>query len=107
MTEAGDPAIEALVASARADFSRGLVAKASAIEAMVCRAAWDDARRAAHKLRGSAGVYGFAALGTYAAALEEILSNGGRPPNEQTQASVRAKLAELRAEAERASQEGP
>jgi HPt (histidine-containing phosphotransfer) domain-containing protein len=105
MTEAGDPAIEALIASARADFSTGLVAKADALAALVRREAWDDARRAAHKLRGSAGVYGFAAVGAAAAALDDILSNVVRAPDEQVQAALRGKLAELRAEADRASRE--
>lgn len=103
MTEAGDPAIEALIATARADFASGLVAKAAALEALVGRAAWDDARRAAHMLRGSAGVYGFAAVGAAAAAIDDVLSNVGRAPDTTAHDYIRAKLCELRAEAERAS----
>jgi HPt (histidine-containing phosphotransfer) domain-containing protein len=106
MTEAGDPAIEALIATARADFASGLVAKAAALEALVGRAAWDDARRAAHMLRGSAGVYGFAAVGAAAAAIDDVLW-GGRAPDATAHDFIRAKLCELRTEAERASRGAP
>jgi len=106
MTEAGDPAITALIASACADFARGLAAKTSALEALVDRAAWDDARRAAHKLRGSAGVYGFAAVAAAAAAVDDVLSRSASP-DACARALVEEKLREHRSEAERASREVP
>jgi len=107
VSEAGDPAIDALIAAARADFARGLVPKAAAIEALVGRGAWDDARRAAHKLRGSAGVYGFAAIGAAAAALDDVLCGADQTPDATELAYVHEKLRELRAEAEHASRADP
>jgi HPt (histidine-containing phosphotransfer) domain-containing protein len=101
MTEAGDPAIEALISAARADFARGLVAKAAALEAFVAGEAWDDAKRAAHKLRGSAGVYGFAAIGAAAAVMDDLLSSAARAPDAAERATIREALCELRREAER------
>ena len=100
MTEAGDGALHTLIAVARAEYARSLVAKADALEALVNRAAWTDARRAAHRLRGSAGVYGFAAVGAIAAMLEELLSRGSGVLNASNRASIEEGLGKLRAEAE-------
>src|ERR1700732_4227149 len=101
MTDAGDAAIHTLIAAARAEFAQGLVTKAAALEALVGSAAWNDARRAAHRLRGSAGVYGFAALGAVAAELDGLLSFADGVPDAKARAHVDEKLVELRAEAER------
>ena len=106
MTRASDPAVEALIAAARADFAGTLVYKAVALEALVSCGAWEDARRAAHKLRGSAGVYGFAELGAAAAELDDVLSRVEETPDAAQQALVREKLRELCALAEHASRAG-
>jgi len=102
-----DPAITALVEEARADFARSLRAKAATLEDLVARGAWVDARRASHKLRGSAGVYGFAALGAAAAALDDLMSGAGEAPDAAALAQIGDTLRHLRAEAERASRDAP
>jgi HPt (histidine-containing phosphotransfer) domain-containing protein len=107
MTEAGDPAIDALIAAARADFACGLMAKVAALEDLVSRGAWDDARRAAHKLRGSAGVYGFAGVGASAAALDDLLSSTDQALAATECAYVLETIGELRAEAELATRAAP
>jgi HPt (histidine-containing phosphotransfer) domain-containing protein len=95
--------VNALIAAARAEFARTLVPKAAALEALVGRGLWEEARRAAHKLRGSAGVYGFAGVGAAAAALDDILcSRAEETPDASEQALVGEKVRELRAEAEHA-----
>jgi HPt (histidine-containing phosphotransfer) domain-containing protein len=104
MGEARDPAIDAVLHEARVAFAQGLVARATDFEAMVAREAWADARRAAHRLRGSAGIYGFAALGAIAAALDELL-HADHAPDSSARARIHENLRELRAEAERASRE--
>lgn len=105
MTEAGDPAIKALIDAARADFARSLGVRARALEALATSGAWTDARREAHKLRGSAGVYGFAELGVAAAALDdsigEAADNAAVAPS--ALALIGERLKELIAEAERVS----
>jgi HPt (histidine-containing phosphotransfer) domain-containing protein len=107
MTEAGDPAINALIAAARTEYAQSLVAKAASLEALVSRGAWNDARRAAHKLRGSAGVHGFALLGDAAAALEDLLLEVSGTPAATARARIDEKLSAVRAEAERAGREVP
>lgn len=64
--------VDALLAAARAEYASRLPSKLAAIEELAARGAWDEARRAAHKLRGSAATYGFAAIGDAAAALEKL-----------------------------------
>ncbi len=107
MTEGGGPAIQALIAAARAEFTQSLVAKAAAIHALVDRGAWEEARRAAHRLRGSAGVYGFAALGVAAAAIDDLIALANGAPGAEVQAQVAARLDELRTEAHQASGVSP
>jgi HPt (histidine-containing phosphotransfer) domain-containing protein len=102
---ASDPAISALIEAARIEFAGGLEAKAAALEALVGNGAWVDARRAAHKLRGSAGVYGFAALGEAAAVLDDLMCGAGGSPDAEACARIREKLDDVRSEAERASRE--
>ncbi len=63
-------------------------AKTAEIEKLVSASAWDEARRASHKLRGSAATYGFPALGDAAAAIEEALLAAGGAPNAQVFARV-------------------
>jgi HPt (histidine-containing phosphotransfer) domain-containing protein len=101
-----DPAITALVEEARIDFARTLRAKAATLDDLVARGAWVDARRASHKLRGSAGVYGFAAVGAAAAALDDLLSIAGEAPDADALGPIRHALADLRSETELASRDG-
>jgi HPt (histidine-containing phosphotransfer) domain-containing protein len=105
MTEAGDPAIKALIEAARADFARSVGMRAHALEAMATSGAWTDARREAHKLRGSAGVYGFAELGAAAAALDDSIGSAadGAAIDPSALSLIGERLRELVAEAERVS----
>jgi CheY-like chemotaxis protein len=89
--------------AARAAFARSLPAKAAELEALVARGAWEDARRGAHKLRGSGATYGCVAVSEHAAAIEEVLLAAGSQPGAEARARVEAGLAALRAEAERAA----
>lgn len=107
MSDAHDSPIAVLIAAARAEFAQGLAAKTAHLAAMVKEEAWDEAQRAAHKLRGSAGVYGFAALGSIAAALEELLVLSAGAPDQSTRFRILEILGDARAEAERASREPP
>jgi len=97
-----DPSLDTLIQAARADFARRLAAKASELDNLVERSDWAEARRAAHKLCGSAGVYGFGTLGVIAAALEEVLMSAGSAPDLGARATIREKLEEIRIEVERA-----
>jgi HPt (histidine-containing phosphotransfer) domain-containing protein len=105
MSEARDPATLALIQAARTEYARGLAAKAADLQALVARGAWGDARRAAHRLRGSAGVYGFGALGVIAAALDELLLRADGAPDASASTHIHETLREIREEAERASRE--
>jgi HPt (histidine-containing phosphotransfer) domain-containing protein len=100
------PSIDALLALARAEFAQRLPAKTAEIERLVSGSAWEEARRAAHKLRGSAATYGFPALSAAAAAIEDALLAAGGPPD----AAVRVRVADVLrgacVEAERACREG-
>lgn len=102
-----DPSIEDLLAAARADFASRLPARAAEVQALVADGAWDEARRAVHKLRGSAATYGFAGLGAAVAALEDLLlaaaATVGIP--RPVDARIAEKVREVRAEADRAGQE--
>ena len=93
--------VDALLAQARADYAARLPAKVTAIEELVARAAWDEARRAAHKLRGSAATYGFAALGLAAGVLEERLARVVEAGPAAVVPQARAALQGVRAEADR------
>jgi HPt (histidine-containing phosphotransfer) domain-containing protein len=104
--DAADPSsIDALLAAAQSQFAAGLPARVSAVEECVARGAWEDARRAAHKLRGSAATYGFAALAAAAAAIEDVLLDVD--PTDDQRALLAGHLVEARAEAERAAREAP
>jgi HPt (histidine-containing phosphotransfer) domain-containing protein len=103
MTQARDPAIDALLAAARVQFTTSLPAKASALQRHVEQREWDEARRAAHKLRGSGATYGFAALGEAAAAIEELLLEVDGVPGADARARLEPLLARVCAEAERAA----
>ena len=90
MTEATDPALLALLAEAKAHFAAGLPAKVAELEELLARQAWEGLRRAAHKLRGSSGTYGFADVSAAAADIEEALLAANGPPG----AEARELLAE-------------
>jgi HPt (histidine-containing phosphotransfer) domain-containing protein len=105
MRQAGDSSLEALLQAARAEFGRSLAEKMAELEAMIAQGEWQGARRAAHKLCGSAGIYGFGALGCAAAALEEILIASESDPDVGARANIRAKLDEMYTEANRAALE--
>lgn len=98
-----DPAIDDLLAAARADFASRLPARVAELEGLAARGAWDEARRAAHRLRGSSATYGFPALGGVAAAIEEALLAAGGAPDEAVRGRLAAWIGEARAEAERAA----
>src|SRR5258707_12717905 len=114
MTSAGERSINALIDAARAAFARGVLAKARTLEAHAKSGAWADARREAHKLHGSAGVYGFAELGVAAARLEDLFASveddsragSGAPPRGSDpsvflESGLSERLRDLLAEAER------
>jgi len=104
--DAADPSIDALLAAARSQFAAALPAKVAAIEECIARGAWEDARRAAHKLHGSAATYGFGALGVSVAAIEDALLDAG-DPSDDVRARIAGHLVEARAEAERAARGAP
>jgi HPt (histidine-containing phosphotransfer) domain-containing protein len=92
VTEGGDS--EALVAAAQAEYASRLPDKLAALRGFIGQRAWREARRAAHKLRGSAGVYGFAAVGDAAGALEDLLeTSDDELPDEGSVGAVLATLA--------------
>ncbi len=101
-----DPTVEQMLAEARAQFAASLPAKAAALQDHLARGAWEEARRAAHKLRGSAGTYGFATLGAAAAEVEEALIASGSQPDAGAAARIGDKAREARVEAERIAKEG-
>jgi HPt (histidine-containing phosphotransfer) domain-containing protein len=107
MGEATKASTLSLIKAAHAEFRRALPAKAAALDAWIAAAAWDDACRAAHKLRGSAGVYGCAALGALAGELEDTLRGSSAVPDAEALNRIRAILADLHEEAKRASLETP
>ena len=95
-----DPAIAALLAEARIQYVAGLAAKVADLESLITRGAWDEARRAAHKLRGSAGTYGFAEVSAPAAAIEEALIESNGAPDDAVKARVAELAREVRAQAD-------
>jgi HPt (histidine-containing phosphotransfer) domain-containing protein len=105
MSSARDPAIDAALAAVRAQFAGALPEKATNIGTLLERRAWDDARRAAHRLRGSAGTYGFAALGALAAAIEELLLAEPAGPSGEARERVTRLAGELQAQAHLAAAE--
>ena len=107
MSSALDPSIDAALAAVRAQFAAALPEKAANVGALLARCAWDDARRAAHRLRGSAGTYGFEALGAVAAAIEELLLAEPAGPSEETRERVARLASDLQAQADVAAAERP
>jgi HPt (histidine-containing phosphotransfer) domain-containing protein len=101
MTGARDE-LEKLLAAARADFASRLDDKVRELHDLASRGAWAEARRAAHKLRGSAATYGFPKVGAAAATMEEILIDASTPPTDEAQTRFASALAEARIESERA-----
>jgi HPt (histidine-containing phosphotransfer) domain-containing protein len=97
--------VDALLATLRAEYASRLPAKLVALEDLAARGAWDEFRRAAHKLRGSAATHGFAALGNAAAQLEGLTTDASGSDAARTRASIEAALDAARAEIERASKE--
>jgi HPt (histidine-containing phosphotransfer) domain-containing protein len=102
MDTAEPSSIDALILAAQRQYADSLPAKVADLHAHVAGGAWEEARRAAHKLRGSASTYGFAALGAAAGAIEEALLLDAYPGDE-ARARIAAHLVEARAEAERAA----
>jgi HPt (histidine-containing phosphotransfer) domain-containing protein len=96
MSGTGDPSIDELLAQIRAQFAASLPSKIEAIEQLVARGAWDDARRAAHKLRGSAATHGHVDVGAAAAAIEDALLDAGDPPDAAVRTTVTTRLADAR-----------
>jgi len=105
MSGPADPTVEALLAQMRAQFTASLPAKVVALEQLVARSAWQEARRAAHKLRGSASTYGHGAVSAAAGAIEEALIAAGDAPDESARAGIGARLAEAGAAASHAGGE--
>jgi HPt (histidine-containing phosphotransfer) domain-containing protein len=105
MSSARDPTIDAALAAVRVQFAEALPEKAANIRSLLARGAWEDARRAAHRLRGSAGTYGFAALGALAAAIEDLLLADPTGPSGEASERVARLAAELHAQAHLAAAE--
>jgi HPt (histidine-containing phosphotransfer) domain-containing protein len=103
MTGARNPAIDDLLAAARADFASRLPARVAEIDDLAARATWDEARRAVHRLRGSSATYGFAAVGALAARIEDALLEARCAPDGEACARIAGWLGEARVEAERAA----
>jgi HPt (histidine-containing phosphotransfer) domain-containing protein len=72
--------LEELLAAARADFGARIGARLLEIEQQSLRGDWAEARRSAHRLRGSAATYGFATVGEEAARMEEALMDCANGP---------------------------
>ncbi|HZU85634.1 MAG TPA: Hpt domain-containing protein [Polyangiaceae bacterium] len=105
MVEASDPAFDALLRAARVDFANGLSVRVDEIEQSAARGAWVEARRAAHKLRGAAAVYGFGALGAASGELEDLLASCECEPDAHARELVDQALHRLRTLAEAAPAE--
>jgi HPt (histidine-containing phosphotransfer) domain-containing protein len=103
MSEVRDPAITALLAEARLQFARSIPAKVADLQSLLDRGAWDELRRAAHKLRGSTGTYGFAGLSAAAADVEEALLEAGGNPTDEVRQRIGTRVREATLEAERAA----
>lgn len=99
--------VEKLLAAAKADFASRLDDKVRELQDLASRGAWTEARRAAHKLRGSAATYGFAKIGAVAAAMEDVLIEAALVPDEAAKTRFAAALAEARVESEHATGGAP
>jgi HPt (histidine-containing phosphotransfer) domain-containing protein len=95
--------VDALLAAARAEYASRLPSKVAAMEELAARGAWDETRRAAHKLRGSAATYGFAAIGDAAAALEKLAAEAASIDPAVVRGAIERALRSVRVEIERAA----
>ncbi len=93
--------VDAWLATARAEYASRLPSKLAAIEELASREAWDEARRAAHKLRGSAATYGFVAVGDAAAALEKLAAEATSADPAMVRGALERALQGVRVEVER------
>lgn len=103
MTVIRDPAIAQLLAEARAQFAAALVARVDELRELVQARAWDGARGAAHKLRGSTGTYGFAELSAACGDIEDQLLEADLQPGPQACERIALRMGDAVAEAERAA----
>lgn len=94
-----DPALEAILAEARREFAAALPARIDEVKDLVHHGAWDEARRAAHKLRGSSATYGLTEVGEIMGEIEEVLIASLPSPGAGAQAQVASLLARARAAA--------
>jgi HPt (histidine-containing phosphotransfer) domain-containing protein len=99
--------LAAMMASAQAHYVERLPTKLAEIEAMAASGDWEALGTAAHKLHGSAGVYGFALVSDAAGQLEEILLTNGETLDAAASADVRAALRALRATIEETRAQEP
>jgi HPt (histidine-containing phosphotransfer) domain-containing protein len=97
---------ETLLAAARAEFASRLEEKMRELQELSDRGAWTEVRRAAHKLRGSAGTYGFPKIGAAAAVIEELLIEAEASPDEDARNRFAAALATARIASEAAVRDG-
>jgi HPt (histidine-containing phosphotransfer) domain-containing protein len=106
MTEADDE-LELLLAAARAEFASRLDSKLCELQELSTRGDWAGARRAAHRLRGSAGTYGFPKIGAAAGVMEDILIDADLSPNDEAKSRFALAVAAARVEAEVAARGAP
>jgi HPt (histidine-containing phosphotransfer) domain-containing protein len=97
------PSVDDVLAIARAEFASRLPGKVDELARLHSSRAWKELRVAAHKLRGSAATYGFAALGTLAAEIEEILLASACAPDPPACERIRVTLGGAGLEAGRAA----
>jgi HPt (histidine-containing phosphotransfer) domain-containing protein len=102
MTEARDSALAALLAAERAAYAGRTDLRVAEIEAHLEAGRVEEARRAAHKLSGSAGTYGFPSLSSAAREIEETLDRGDR-----VDPSMFRRLREAHAEAQQSAKRPP
>jgi HPt (histidine-containing phosphotransfer) domain-containing protein len=108
MTGVRDPAVEDVLAAVRRDFASRLPERGAELVACLARGAWEELRRAAHKLRGSASTYGFAELGAHAAAIDDLLidlADAGGSPDPAAKARLEALVGAAVTACERAASE--
>jgi len=106
MSEVHDPSIARLLVEARLQFASSLPAKTAELEALLAREAWDELRRAAHKLRGSSGTYGFAEVSAAAGAIEEALLAASLAPGAEARKLLAEQARRASVEAARAADGG-
>jgi HPt (histidine-containing phosphotransfer) domain-containing protein len=76
MAELRDSAFDTLLAAERAAYAGRTRLRIAELEGHLGAGQLEEARRAAHRLRGSAGTYGFPALSEAARDIEEALGRG-------------------------------